>query len=781
MPKSVLITQCLQRDFVDPIAPHEPLPNMLHVGSKESLRLLGYDPTHGPVAQLMNIAHGIPAEQLEIIHIRDWHEQSDNSQADHLRTFGNHCLAGSPGAAFVPPIEAGLTGRPGVTIIDSRGLNDFEKTDLPQKFAELLEEANGDLRVGVIGVWTEAKVSFLLYDIKTRFGIDALATCSALTASASRSQHFNALDQLRKILGVQICDTVGEFAEWLVGSDFKLPATALPVKFRPQLALDDPDFKLADDAADLLGYLYRDSSRVDLSPLSGGFSGAVVFKASSYDSLGHAQAPSVAKLGPRNLIGDERVSFERVENILGNNAPSIRDFVDYSDRAGLKYSYAAMGSGRVTTFKSVYESNAPIGAIENILRTVFEEVLEPFYSAAKYERLWLLDHYCFSSRLAESVKKNAEKILGHDADREFFDFPGGHRVENLVAFYRDFLPGNRFGEQEYHNVSYVHGDLNGANIIIDGRDNVWLIDFFHTARAHVLKDLAKLENDLLYIFTAVENERQLQQALAITRTLSEVEDLGAPLPPMPLQLTDEQFKRAWQTIGLLRTFGARLVGDDRSPHQLDIALLRYSAHTMTFDESSPLQKRWALAAACYQAQNVIKAAQFNKRLRLDWLVCEKMEHPGKLGMTICPGRRDRGRDLADDLDEMTRQQIKRVYCLATDHELAWAGVGHLRQSVLDKGMKFRALPIPDQGVPSPAETQELVSEIVSALAQGENVAVHCMGGLGRTGTLAACVAIGSGATAQQAIEAVRRSRSPRAIENATQENFIVEYATRRPL
>ena len=37
----------------------------------------------------------------------------------------------------------------------------------------------------MIGVWTEAKVSFLLYELKTRMRIDDLATCSALTASAS--------------------------------------------------------------------------------------------------------------------------------------------------------------------------------------------------------------------------------------------------------------------------------------------------------------------------------------------------------------------------------------------------------------------------------------------------------------------------------------------------------------------------------------------------------------------------------------------------------------------
>ena len=29
-------------------------------------------------------------------------------------------------------------------------------------------------------------------------------------------------------------------------------------------------------------------------------------------------------------------------------------------------------------------------------------------------------------------------------------------------------------------MAWVHGDLNGANIILDAQGNVWLIDFFHT-------------------------------------------------------------------------------------------------------------------------------------------------------------------------------------------------------------------------------------------------------------------------------------------------------------
>ena len=72
-----------------------------------------------------------------------------------------------------------------------------------------------------------------------------------------------------------------------------------------------------------------------------------------------------------------------------------------------------------------------------------------------------------------------------------------------------------------------HAALNGANIVIDSADNVWLIDFFHTRRPHALMDLIKLENALLYISTRLAGERELPSALALSRRLLEVEDLAA--------------------------------------------------------------------------------------------------------------------------------------------------------------------------------------------------------------------------------------------------------------
>ena len=102
MPTTVLITQCLQRDFIEPIEAHDPLPNSLHVGRSEAIRLMGHDPSVGPVAQIMFWARHQPADKLEVLHIRDWHNDKDAGQLEHLDMFGHHCIAGSRGAAPRP-------------------------------------------------------------------------------------------------------------------------------------------------------------------------------------------------------------------------------------------------------------------------------------------------------------------------------------------------------------------------------------------------------------------------------------------------------------------------------------------------------------------------------------------------------------------------------------------------------------------------------------------------------------------------------------------------------
>ena len=193
---SILITQCLQNDFVRLLDKYDPLPNYLHVGYDEANRLLGERVEEGPVAQIMHWAYEQSPEELKIIHIRDWHDECDAGQAAHLTQFGVHCLKNSEGADFV--FNKQINPQRQHFIVDASGLNDFYKTDLEEKLEDCLHggmrvgnaHEAASVRVGLIGVWTEAKITYLAYELLTRYPKIELVTCSALTASSSRSSHW---------------------------------------------------------------------------------------------------------------------------------------------------------------------------------------------------------------------------------------------------------------------------------------------------------------------------------------------------------------------------------------------------------------------------------------------------------------------------------------------------------------------------------------------------------------------------------------------------------------
>ena len=54
--------------------------------------------------------------------------------------------------------------------------------------------------------------------------------------------------------------------------------------------------------------------------------------------------------------------------------------------------------------------------------------------------------------------------------------------------------------------------------------------------------------------------------------------------------------------------------------------------------------------------------------------------------------------------------------------------------------------------------------------------VHCVGGLGRSGMVAASWLRSRGASADEALASVREARGPRAVETAIQEDFVRAYA-----
>ncbi len=85
------------------------------------------------------------------------------------------------------------------------------------------------------------------------------------------------------------------------------------------------------------------------------------------------------------------------------------------------------------------------------------------------------------------------------------------------------------------------------------------------------------------------------------------------------------------------------------------------------------------------------------------------------------------------------------------------------------------LPVRDFSAPSPVQLEQGIAAIAGAVAAGERVALHCGGGLGRTGTLLACYLVHQGWSAEAAVTRVRERR-PGSIETAGQVAAVHAFA-----
>ena len=91
--------------------------------------------------------------------------------------------------------------------------------------------------------------------------------------------------------------------------------------------------------------------------------------------------------------------------------------------------------------------------------------------------------------------------------------------------------------------------------------------------------------------------------------------------------------------------------------------------------------------------------------------------------------------------------------------------------------RFRLLhlPVVDMTAPATGQIREFVDFVRQAHNDGLAVGVHCMAGLGRTGTMIACWLVSEGMTPDEAIEHVRRIR-PGSVENEVQERAVHRWA-----
>jgi len=160
---------------------------------------------------------------------------------------------------------------------------------------------------------------------------------------------------------------------------------------------------------------------------------------------------------------------------------------------------------------------------------------------------------------------------------------------------------------------------------------------------------------------------------------------------------------------------------------------------------------------------------------------------GRVGVTFCPGKRDHhamtgqwDRDLAIDLDAVRAWGARAVVTLVEQKELDMLGVPDLGDAVRARGMVWFHLPIVDVSTPDQGFEDRWAmdgGELRRILQNGQDVLVHCRGGLGRAGTIGARLLVELGMDPVEAIHQIRAVR-PGAIETKAQENHVLGLSPR---
>ena len=165
----------------------------------------------------------------------------------------------------------------------------------------------------------------------------------------------------------------------------------------------------------------------------------------------------------------------------------------------------------------------------------------------------------------------------------------------------------------------------------------------------------------------------------------------------------------------------------------------------------------------------------------DYVQPKKVE--GKVLLTCFPGRNGEKISFDEDifleeLNNFSSQNSRTMVTLVEDKEIEkLCDKKFFVRKIYSNNLKWIHMPIEDLKAPDHKfmdKWQVIKTLLKNDLIEGKNVVIHCMGGKGRSGTIAAILLIEFGENNKNAIELVRKKRKG-AIETKEQEGFILSY------
>lgn len=348
------------------------------------------------------------------------------------------------------------------------------------------------------------------------------------------------------------------------------------------------------------------ASRVRLTRLHGGYMSST-FLAEVADGQGRLTAPSVIKIGSAALTGREEEALNRyVRPFIPDVSPTLVGRGADGDWAAIRCSFVGAGNGTRLVWLEEGLHTRPAGELAGVFDRLYTVALNPWYGQPRRDSVRPYAEHD-PLRLFPGIFAAADRELGLGPEVPDFPCPElGRTLPNPYRFLHLEYPRRRDRSFPGYRCP-THGDLNPRNVLLDGRDNLFVIDFSETAPRPAVADFARMEPILLLELTRVRDEG----------------DAGALL----------RFMEAWTSARSLgETADPPVAGDDPFLPVLAVLLKRlrrYAGVVSLFDtDIRPYLLavlEWTLCAVCYGSLD-----QGRKRLSacLAALLCEALERAG---------------------------------------------------------------------------------------------------------------------------------------------------------
>lgn len=581
---SIVLANNLVNDFCHPAPRFEH--HRINIGKSEIDRLFCDEGTFGNGVLPTFIKEVIKARQsgkpIGIIFVQDQHDPDDPAQQAEISRYGEHCLIGTEGAEILPGLskladqaEIINTGSLAMPLpVFRRAVKKLSGLDPLVEDPMILEQ----IRFLLVGVHTEKRVLGTANLLRNVLGFRHVAVSPYLVGSSNREGHFIALRYSFADALIQIIPNLTEAAEY-VGFDPE------PLqKFGGRACRITPEEirgRLNPDQQIIIQTLCMHWDRADLKSLKGGFSGSQLLLAHGYKGSARTE-PMVIKIDDHQTIRRELEGFERVNDLLGKNVPTLSSPVTHGHFTGISMDLASM-EGSPLTLQDRFEAAMDDNRLEmflNLFRRTLSLLVQKVYQNTQSPRYFApYRHYLLHIDRQEAwLAENITNIQRHQPGIRTIIPEMLHGLFQMIRKNDDGL---------ISEMCLSHGDLNLANVICDERENVWIIDWTDAGLHPLEIDFCKIENDIKFVvskdFEAEDFDKlqRLENYFLNNPRLIELEKL-----PKTLRFAkwDIRFKKVYLAVKIIRdTYFSVKQNDNWFIYQ--IALLRYALHTLSFDQS----------------------------------------------------------------------------------------------------------------------------------------------------------------------------------------------------